>query len=140
MKTSLSAFAPPENFVSRDRFGSSVPRRPAHLHVQAESGAYIRYSSRLPRRLPFFILTAIRHRVSPEFIRSRNWVPTAFTAEGVRRHMAGKPQGSSERGLPWQVTMDQLMCSSLSHTHYWYRVGMLKVPARCSVLVVKIMP
>ena len=25
--------------------------------------------------------TAIRHRVSPEFIRSRNCVPTAFTAE-----------------------------------------------------------
>ena len=23
-----------------------------------------------------------------------------------------------------QVTMDQLMCASLSHTHYWYEVGM----------------
>ena len=29
----------------------------------------------------------------------------------------------------WQVTMDQLVCDSLSHTHYWYEVGMLKVPA-----------
>ena len=27
-----------------------------------------------------FIETAIRHRVSPEFIRSRNYVPMAFTA------------------------------------------------------------
>ena len=29
--------------------------------------------------------------------------------------------------LPWQVTIDQLICASLSHTHYWYEVGMLKV-------------
>ena len=25
--------------------------------------------------------------------------------------------------------MDQLICASLSHAHYWYEVGMLKVPA-----------
>ena len=25
--------------------------------------------------------------------------------------------------------MDQLICASLSHTRYWYEVGMLKVPA-----------
>ena len=25
--------------------------------------------------------------------------------------------------------MDQLIFASLSHTHYWYEVGMLKVPA-----------
>ena len=47
----------------------------------------------------------------------------------VRRHRASKPQGSSERVLPWQVTMDQLIFASLSHTHYWYEVGMLKVSA-----------
>ena len=45
----------------------------------------------------------------------------------VRRHRASKPQGSSERVLPWQITMDQLIFASLSHTHYWYEVGMLKV-------------
>ena len=28
----------------------------------------------------------------------------------------------------WQVTMDQLIGAFLSHTHYWYEVGMLKVP------------
>ena len=38
-------------------------------------------------------------------------------------------QDSSERVLPWQVTMDQIIFDSLSHTHYWYEVGMLKVPA-----------
>ena len=47
----------------------------------------------------------------------------------VRRQRASKPQGSSERVLPWQITMDQLIFASLSHTHYWYEVGMLKVPA-----------
>ena len=35
----LSPFAP-ENLVSRDGFGSPVLRQPAHLHTQAESGAY----------------------------------------------------------------------------------------------------
>ena len=47
----------------------------------------------------------------------------------VRRHRASKPQGSFERVLSWQITMDQLIFASLSHTHYWYEVGMLKVPA-----------
>ena len=42
----------------------------------------------------------------------------------ARRHRASKPQGSSERVLPWQVTMDQSICASLSQTHYWYQVGM----------------
>ena len=49
----------------------------------------------------------------------------------VRRHRASKPQGSSERVLPWQIPMDQLIFASLSHTHYWYEVGMLKKPAVC---------
>ena len=47
----------------------------------------------------------------------------------VRRHRASKPQGSFKRVLPWQVTRDQSICASLSPTHYWYEVGMLKVPA-----------
>ena len=40
----------------------------------------------------------------------------------VRRHRASKPQGSSKRVLPCQVNMDQLICASLFHTHYWYEV------------------
>ena len=47
----------------------------------------------------------------------------------VRCHRASKPHRSSKRVLPWQVTMDQLVCASLSYTQYWYEVGMLKVPA-----------
>ena len=50
---SLSPFAP-ENLVSRDGFDSPVPRQFAYLHnTQADSGAYLRDSSRVPRRRPF---------------------------------------------------------------------------------------
>ena len=71
------------NLVSQDGFGSSALRQPAHLHTQAESGAYLRDSSRVPRPTASIYLfkTAIRHRVSPEFIWSRSCVPMAFTAE-----------------------------------------------------------
>ena len=51
MNISLSAFAP-DKLVSRDGFGSPVQRQPAHLHTQAESGAYLRDSSRVSRRRP----------------------------------------------------------------------------------------
>ena len=129
MNTSLSAFAP-ENLVSRDAFGSPVPRQRAHLHTQAKSGAYLRDSSRVPRRRPFIYLKppyAIRS------VPSLSGLAIAYRwrslAARVRRHRASKPQGSSEQMLPWQVTMGQLICASLSHTHYWYGVGVLKVPA-----------
>ena len=75
-----------------------------------------------------FILN--RHMPSSQsrvYMWSPSCVPMAFTAESPRRHRASKPQGSSERVLPGQVTMDQLICASLSYTHYWYEVGMLKV-------------
>ena len=52
MNISLSPFAP-ENLVSRGGFGSHVPQQPAHLHTQAEPGAYSRDYSRVPRRPPF---------------------------------------------------------------------------------------
>ena len=29
--------------------------------------------------------------------------------------------------------MDQLICAYLSHSHFWYEVGMLKVPAYLSL-------
>ena len=33
----------------------------------------------------------------------------------------------ANRVLPWQVTMDQLVCASLSHSHYRHEVSMLEV-------------
>ena len=119
----------PENLVSRDGFSRPVPRQPAHLHTQTESGAYLRDSSRVPRRRPFMkppYATGSVPSLSGHAIIAYRW----RSLPRVRRHRASKSQGSSERVLPWQVTMDQLLIfASLSHTHYWYEVGMLKVPA-----------
>ena len=116
----------PENLVSRDGFSRPVPRQPAHLHTQAESGAYLRDSSRVPRRRPFmkppYAIGAVPSLSGHAIAYRWRSLPT------VRRHRASKPRGSSERVLPWQVTMDQLICASLFHTHHWYEVGMLKVP------------
>ena len=116
----------PENLVSRDGFSRPVPRQPAHLHTQAESGAYLRDSSRVPRRHPFMKLPYAIGSVP-----SLSGHAIAYrwrSMPRVLRHRASKPQGSSERVLPWQITMDQLIFASLSRTHYWYEVGMLKVP------------
>ena len=105
----------PENLVSRDAFSRPVPRQPAHLHTQAESSAHLRNSSRIPRRRPL-VPSLSGHAIA------YRW----RSLPRVRRHRASKPQGSSERVLPWQVTMDQLICASISQTHYWCEVGMLK--------------
>ena len=42
--------------VSREGSGSPVSRQPAHLQTQAEYGAYLGDSSRVPRRRPFIYL------------------------------------------------------------------------------------
>ena len=115
----------PENLVSRDGFSRPVPRQPAHLHTQAESGAYLRDSSRVPRRRPF---------MKPPYyaigsVPSLSGHAIAYRWRSLPRVRRHKPQGSSERVLPWQITMDQLIFASLSQTHYWYIVGMLIVPA-----------
>ena len=129
MNISLSAFAP-ENLVTRGGFGSSVPRQLAHVHTQAESGAYLRDSSRVPRRCSFIYFKPPYAIGSVPSLSSHTIAYRWRLLRRVRRHRASKPQGKSERVLPWQVTMDQLLYTSLSHTHYWYEVGKLKVPAK----------
>ena len=115
------AFAP-ENLVSRDGFGSRVPRQPAHLYTQAESGAYLRDSSRVPRRRPF-INFKLPYAIGSVPSLSGHAIAYRWRSlPRVHRHRASKPQGSSERVLPWKFTMDQLICASLSLTHYWYEV------------------
>ena len=80
----LSPLAP-ENLISRDGFGSPVPRQPAHLHAQAESGAYFRDSSRVPLRRPFIFLN--RHASSG---RTRVYRVMQLRADGVHcREPAG---------------------------------------------------
>ena len=107
----------PDNLVSRNGLRCPVPRQPAHLHTQAESGAYLRDSSRVPRWRPF---------IEPPYaigaVPSLSGHAIAYrwrSLPRVRLHRTSKPERSSERVLPWQVTMDRLICASLSHTHYW---------------------
>ena len=127
----------PENSVSRDVSSRLVPRQPAHLHTQAESGAYfLRDSSRVPRRRSFmkppYAIGSVPS-LSGHAIACR-W----RSLPRVRRHRAiSKSQGSSERVLPWQITMGQSTFASLSHNHYWYEVGILKVPVWSKVNVNK---
>ena len=103
----------PENLVSRDGFSRPVPRQPAHLHTQAESGAYLRDSSRVPRRRPF-----MKPPYAIGSVPSLSGHAVAYrwrSLPRVRRHRASKPQGSSERVLPWQITMDQLFSCPADH-------------------------
>ena len=123
---SLPPFAP-ENLVSRDGFGSLVPRQTAHLHTQAESGAYSRDSSRFPR---WRQLINLNPPCVIGSVPSLSGHPIAYrwrSLPRVRRHRASKPQGSSSNRCCLCITMDQLICASLSHTYYyWYEVGMMK--------------
>ena len=98
---SLSAVAP-ENLVSRDVFGSPVPRQPAHLNTQAEYGAYLlRDSSRVPRRRPFIYLKPTYAIGSVPRLSGHATAYRLRSLPRVHWHMASKPQGTSERVLPW---------------------------------------
>ena len=80
----LSAFAP-ENLVSRNGFGNLVPRQPAHLHTQAESGAYLRDPPEYCDGFELFILN--RHTPSGQ---SRVYRVTQLRPDGVHcRESAG---------------------------------------------------
>ena len=101
---SLFPFAP-ENLVSRDGFGSPVPRQSAPLHTQAESGAHLRDSSRVPRPYPFIYLN--RHTPSGQ---SRVYRVTQVRTDGVHcRESAGTapvnlkvvPNGCCLGRSPW---------------------------------------
>ena len=106
--------------------GPAVPSRVSLLilHTQAESGAYSRGSSRVPRRCPFIYLKPPYAIGSVPSLSGHAIAYRWRSLPRVRRHVASKPQGSYERVLPWQVTMGHLLCACLSHIHYWYEVGM----------------
>ena len=108
----------PENLVSRDGSSRPVPRQPAHLHTQAESGACLRDSSRVPRRRSFIYLKPPKAIGSVPSLSGHAIAYRWRSLPRVRRHKASKPQGSSKWVLTWQVNMDQLIFASLSHTYY----------------------
>ena len=94
MSISLFPFAP-ENLVARDGFDIPVPRQPAHLHTQVESGALSRDSSRFPRRRPFIYLKPPYAIGSVPNLQGHAIAYRWRSLPRVHRHRASKPQDSS---------------------------------------------
>ena len=112
----------PENLVSRDGFNRPVPRQPAHLPTQAESGAYLRDFSRFPRRRSFIYLSRY-----PPSGQSRVYRVTRLRTDSVHCRESVRTGPVVLKVVPvtgaviLQVTMDQLMCASLfPHPLYTY--------------------
>ena len=101
----------PENLVSRDGFSRPVPRQPAHLHPQAESGAYLRDPSRVPRRRPF-----MKPPYAIGSVPSLSGHAIAYrwrSLPRVRRHRVNSPQGSLSNECYLCITMDQLSLNKI---------------------------
>ena len=109
----LSSFAP-ENLISRDGFGSPAPRQPAHLHTQAGSGAYLQDSSRVVWWRLFIFL----NRRTPSGQSGVYRVTQLRTDDIHCREPAGTGSANLKVVPNGCVTTDQLICASLSHTHY----------------------
>ena len=124
---SLFPFAP-ENLVSGDEFSRPVPRQPAHLHTQAESGACLSGFLPCSAVASIYLFNPTYAIGSVPSLSGRAIAYRWCSLPRVRRPRASKPQGSSEQALPWHITVDPIICASLSRTHYLYEVGMLKVP------------
>ena len=110
---SPSPFAP-ENLVSWDGSGNLVPRQSAHLHTQAESGTHLRDSSRFPQRRPYIYLFKPPYAIGSVPSLSGYVIKIAYrrcSLPRLRQHRASKPQRSSKRVLPSQVTVEQLICA-----------------------------
>ena len=93
---SLSAFAP-ENLVSRDGFGSPVPRQPAHLHTHKLNPVLTGF---LPSSAaaPIYLF---KQPYAIESVPSLSGHATAYrwrSSPRVRRHRANKPQGIVPNG------------------------------------------
>ena len=125
----LSLFAH-DNLVAQHGFDSPVPRQPVHLHTQAE------YGTLLTVPLPISAAAAIYLFKPPYAIGSVPSLSVEYrwrSLPRVRRLRASKPQDSSSNGCCLCIIVDQSLCASLSYTHYWYKVGTLKVSAGCGI-------
>ena len=127
---SLSPFAP-ENLVSRDGFCSPVPRQPAHLHTQTESGAYLRDPPLVLRWRPFIYI--YRHTPSGQ---SQFYRVTQLRTDGVHCQESAGTGPVNLKVVQFQTCAALaghygLINMRLSFPHpllYCYEVGMLKVP------------
>ena len=74
----------PENLVSRGGFGSAVPRQPAYLHTQAESGTCL-LTGFLPISADDAIDRAVHFQIALDGIYVERWVITVV-CESERVH------------------------------------------------------
>ena len=122
----LSPFAP-ENLVSRNGLGRPVPRQPAHLHIQAEYGAYLAGFLPSSAGASIYILKPPCPKGSVPRLSGHAIAYRWRSLPRTRRHSASSPKDCPSNGCclcrsPWTN-----QCALLfSHTHYWYEVGMLK--------------
>ena len=124
MNISLSAFAP-ENLISRDGFGSPVLRQPAHLHTQGESGAYLRDSSRIPRRRPFIYLN--HHTPSGQ---SRVYRVTQLRTNGVHCRESAGTGPVNLKVVPNECCLGRSPCVfCVFSSHPFWTSSSLDVPA-----------
>ena len=136
MNIPLSAFVP-ENLGARDGPGSAVPSRVSLLFSILRLNLVLTYGIRPEFRggAHSFIL----NRYTPSG-QSRVYRVMHFRTDGVHcRESAGTGPVNLEvvpnECCLGSVTMDQLVCASLSHTHYLYEVDMLKVWSGLEVTV-----
>ena len=80
------------------------------LYTNAESGAYSRYSSRVPRRR-LYIFASTTHLSGHAIAYRLRSLPR------VRWHRASSPQGSSSNGCCLCITMDQILVYSSLFPH-----------------------
>ena len=100
--------------------GSAIPSRVSLFISILRLNLVLTYGIPAEFRGGVHLLIHNRHTSSGQ---SRVYRVTQLRTDGVHfRESAGTepvyiPRGSSERVLPWQVTMYQLIYASLSHTH-----------------------
>ena len=101
----------PETLVSRDGFRRPVPRQPAHhlsIHTQAESGAYLRDSSRVPRPLrpaglssDIYPPRSIEGKSRTKLCQKRPQVPGLGHLQSYARFKGGKTKQGYQRMVGW---------------------------------------
>ena len=113
----LFPFAPENLVYLARRVRPSSRVSPLVLHTWAESGFHLRDSSCFPRRYAFIHLYLQPPSGQVPSLSGHAITYRWYSLPRVRRHKASKPQGSSERMRPWQVTMDNFFCAPLFFPH-----------------------
>ena len=111
--------------------GSAVPSRVSLLISILRPNLVLTYGIPLEFRGGVHLFIYNRHTPSSQ---SRVYRVTQLRTDGVHCRESAGTGPVNLKVVPngcclGSITMDQFIFASLSHTHSWYEVGMLKVPA-----------